>query len=267
MTDQGSHFKNELLSELTAEGGVKHHFVTAYCPWANGSIERICREVLRASKALTSEWALSSKDWPNVVECVQSVINHAPLVRLGLRDPEVKGVYRTPLEAFTGHIPVRPLLRAMLLAEYPEAVAESELIARRALGTANLQQALESMHRDLEGLTSASRRRKSLAHDKRTGVQSQRLEIGDFVLVRRTRQADHKLQFCWQGPRRLKEALSSWTYKVEDMLTGKQVIVHARRLLRYRADMDGTIVSSKLLQASEALNTNYQIATALRGIR
>ena len=208
VTDQGTHFKNELIAELTNEARAKHHFVTAYCPWAIGSIERVCREVLRACKALISEWGLSVKDWPNVTECVQSVLNHAPLVRLGLRDPKVKGVYRTPLESFTGHRPVRPLLRAMPISTYPEAVSSEELTVRRVVAIETLQQAGESMHRELQGLTSASRRRKTIAHNKQTGVQAVNFEVGDFVLVRRANKAGHKLQFTWQGPRRIKASKS-----------------------------------------------------------
>ena len=54
VSDQGSHFKNRLMDELTREFHAAHHFTTAYSPWANGSVERICREVLRACKALLS---------------------------------------------------------------------------------------------------------------------------------------------------------------------------------------------------------------------
>ena len=91
VTDQGAHFKNELIKNLSKELFVKHHFTTAYSPWANGTVERVCREVLRACKALLHEFRLASNDWPAVTECLQSVINHAPLTRLGLRDPAQPG--------------------------------------------------------------------------------------------------------------------------------------------------------------------------------
>lgn len=101
VSDQGSHFKNQLVAQLTSELRVHHHFTTDYSPWANGSVERVCREVLRAAKALCSEWKLAPRDWPEVTECVQSVLNHAPLRRLGLHGRNVSGVYRTPAEVFT----------------------------------------------------------------------------------------------------------------------------------------------------------------------
>lgn len=52
VSDQGSHFKNQLLRQLTSELRTAHHFTTAYSPWANGTVERVCWEVLRACTAL-----------------------------------------------------------------------------------------------------------------------------------------------------------------------------------------------------------------------
>jgi transposase InsO family protein len=39
VSDQGSHFKNELIKELQHSLGGSHHFHPARCPWANGSVE------------------------------------------------------------------------------------------------------------------------------------------------------------------------------------------------------------------------------------
>ncbi len=91
ISDRGSHFHNELIKSLTEELRLRHHFTTAYCPWANGSVERVCREVLRACKALLAEWRLAAQDWPTLTECIQSVLNHSPLKRLGLRSPQDSG--------------------------------------------------------------------------------------------------------------------------------------------------------------------------------
>ncbi len=51
----------------------------------------------------------------SVLDCVQSVINHAPLQRLGYR---TQGILRTPLEVFTGIKAVRPLLRDLPIQRY-----------------------------------------------------------------------------------------------------------------------------------------------------
>jgi hypothetical protein len=35
VSDQGSHFKNEVIRDLQHVLGAHHHFVAALCPWAN----------------------------------------------------------------------------------------------------------------------------------------------------------------------------------------------------------------------------------------
>ncbi|OWZ00772.1 Retrotransposon protein [Phytophthora megakarya] len=39
VSDRGTHFKNQLLELLRKSYGSAHHFTTAYCPWANGTVE------------------------------------------------------------------------------------------------------------------------------------------------------------------------------------------------------------------------------------
>ena len=149
VTDQGSHFKNVLIKRLTDESRVHHHFTTAYCPWANGTVERVCREVLRACRALLSEWKLAQQDWPAVTEAFQSVLNNTPLKRLGPRHPEQPSVYRTPQEILTRHRPVRPLLRALPLSKYPDAQTNDKIRARQLVSTNSLQAALQDMRREV----------------------------------------------------------------------------------------------------------------------
>jgi len=267
VSDQGSHFKNALINSLTQEIRAKHHFTTAYSPWANGSVERICREVLRSSKALLSEWKLGAKDWPSVLEAVQSVINHAPLRRLGLRNKNDQGVYRTPLEVFTGHKPVRPLMRALQMPDYETSRSLDEVHMRMVMGIDELQSALEGMHKEVEGLTSASRKRQVERHNKRTNVHCAKFVEGDFVLVRRAQPGGHKLQFVWRGPRRVVGVKSDWVYVVENLISEKKEVVHARRLHLYRVDMDGKEVSPSLRKTAEHSEMSYQILQELRNIR
>jgi transposase InsO family protein len=46
LTDQGSHFKNTVIADLQHQLGAKHHFTTARCPWANGTVENTMKQVL-----------------------------------------------------------------------------------------------------------------------------------------------------------------------------------------------------------------------------
>ncbi|OWZ04248.1 Chromodomain protein [Phytophthora megakarya] len=47
VSDQGTHFKNEVIKALQHALGAHHHFTTARCPWANGTVEVVMREALR----------------------------------------------------------------------------------------------------------------------------------------------------------------------------------------------------------------------------
>ena len=76
VTDQGTHFKNQVIEDLQRVLGANHHFTTARCPWANGTVERVMREVLRCARVLFSEWKLSSDKWDKVLSLIQMVLTH-----------------------------------------------------------------------------------------------------------------------------------------------------------------------------------------------
>lgn len=267
VTDQGSHFVNHTLKELTKEFRVQHHFTTAYSPWSNGSVERVCREVLCAFKSLLSEWKLAPNDWPCVTECTQSIINHAPLRRLGLRDKQNPRVFRTPLEVFTSLKPSRPLMRALPQARYPNAFLNDAAQLRRILDIDAAQQALDSMHKDVQGKVSASRRRAIQTHNKRCGISHINLQLGDLVLVRRAQKKGHKLGFVWRGPRKIIHVNSKLVFEVENMITKKREVVHARRLMLYRADMDGEKINDDLISHAEFSETQFETIKELRDLR
>lgn len=93
VSDQGTHFKNEVVRGLREKTRGSHHFTLAYCPWTNGTVEVVCRELVRVLRALLSEFQLPFTSWPDVVPMVQSALNNTPLERRG---------GRCPLNVFTG---------------------------------------------------------------------------------------------------------------------------------------------------------------------
>ena len=198
VTDQGSHFKNSLIRALMEETRVGHHFTTAYSPWANGSVERVCREVLRSCRALLSEWKMGPREWPAILEAIQAIINHAPLRRLGLRDASTPGVYRTPREVFTGHKPRRPLLRALPFSKYPSKKSNHETRTRQVLNVERLQAAMDDMHQKVAEANRNTGERAVKRHNIRTNVQTTNSSEGDFVLLRTKGTADHKLWRNWR---------------------------------------------------------------------
>ena len=83
VSDQGTHFKNTVMKELARRMKCKHHFTPVYSPWANGSIERMNKELLRVLRALLLENRLEEVSWPYLLPAVQSTLNHSPSNRLG----------------------------------------------------------------------------------------------------------------------------------------------------------------------------------------
>ncbi|KAG3112220.1 hypothetical protein PI124_g10787 [Phytophthora idaei] len=49
VSDQGTHFKNEVFQALQHALGAHHHFTTARCPWANGTVKVVVRDALLQS--------------------------------------------------------------------------------------------------------------------------------------------------------------------------------------------------------------------------
>jgi transposase InsO family protein len=54
VSDQGSHFKNKVVTDVHKQLGTNHHFTTAYSPRANGTVEAVCKQTIRADTAMIS---------------------------------------------------------------------------------------------------------------------------------------------------------------------------------------------------------------------
>ena len=100
VSDQGSHFKNMVIEDLHRILGIKHHFTTAYVPWANGTVERANRDILFVTRALLSEFRLQPSNWPDILPMIQYSLNHTTSQRLGGHSPAgVFGLFtREPAE-------------------------------------------------------------------------------------------------------------------------------------------------------------------------
>jgi hypothetical protein len=136
VSDRGSHFKNRVMTAVRQTLRTQHHFTTAYSPWANGTVERACREVLRAVRALLYEFRLLPVDWPSVIRIVQSALNNAP-------SPQRGDV--APLTAFTGRLDESPL-RSILEQPQLEADSHSEIRMHQLLKIDELRSSVEQIH-------------------------------------------------------------------------------------------------------------------------
>lgn len=101
VTDRRPHFTSLLFRNLTEGKYIRHHFSTAYCPWAKSTLERLCKEALGTGKAVLPEWLLAPDKWPHIINCLQTIINQAPLKRVGRRRDEGTTSWLFPLEFST----------------------------------------------------------------------------------------------------------------------------------------------------------------------
>ncbi|KAG6610583.1 uncharacterized protein IUM83_06707 [Phytophthora cinnamomi] len=233
VSDQGAHFRNQVIAELQRALGAHHHFTTAYTPWANGTVEVVNREVLKAVKALLSERRLRVEDWPRVLPVVQGALNQMPADRLN---------GKSPLTAFTA-LPGGAQLASIL---HPrEAVTTTvdwvDTQVREHLET--VRAALDGMHAEM---TAASEKRKRAARERvaqRQGVTLPRFTEGDFVLAATaTGKSGNKLALVWRGPKRIVRALNDYTFEVQDLIESYAITIrHAARLQLYREAARGQV--------------------------
>jgi hypothetical protein len=99
VSDQGTHFRNEVVAELKHRLGAQHQFTTAQCPWANGTVENAMKQLLPLFRVLLSEWRLSKDRWMDLVPLVQMAYNHSP-------SPSLGGA--APVEAMMGMVAMLP---------------------------------------------------------------------------------------------------------------------------------------------------------------
>ena len=226
VSDGGSHFKNEVIRRLRDEARIYHHITTPYVPWANGTVERVGREVLRALRALSAELRLPREEWPSLVKGIQSMLNNSQLVRLGL----------SPLKAFTGLEPRRAPLKSEPVTEEDTIDVRSIDHARavQLLGLKKLQSSFEQVHKEVLEQVTKNRSRQISWHNRKVGVAKDNFEVGVFVLVGRRISMGEKLRCRWTGPRRVTSVINDQIYEVEDLITGKREKIHASRLIFFR---------------------------------
>ena len=86
-TDGGTHFVNNIIQLLCKRLGISHHITTPYCPFSNGSVERVNREIKKFLMLALQEQHLPNQQWPYLLPFVMSIINNHPAARLNNNSP------------------------------------------------------------------------------------------------------------------------------------------------------------------------------------
>lgn len=100
MSDVPTHFRNETISLVEKGLKVPHHFTLPYCPWSNGDIERLGRELVRTFRAVLSELKSKNNEWPDLLPVIQSILNNS-------QSPQSGNI--APISAFLGRDPTPPI--------------------------------------------------------------------------------------------------------------------------------------------------------------
>ena len=212
VSDQGSHFKNQVMFELTSRLNILHHFTTPYTPWANGTVEIVNKHFLFVLKSLCSEFRLDFEHWPRLVPLVNMVLNFRIRPRVNY----------APITIMTGLTPSMPLdlitvpsrLGGLDLLQSP--LSEAELQDR----TKDLCSALTNIHQTVANFNTNARAMKASSRNKNRKAVAPNFDVGDFVLVACDieRKVGTKLRANWRGPHVIAEVLSEWLYRVRDSI-------------------------------------------------
>ena len=242
MSDGPTHFRNETVRLVAKALKTPHHFTLPYCPWSNGAVERLGRELLRVLRATLSELQMENKEWPDLIPIVQSVLNNSP-------SPQRGNV--CPITAFQGREPTPPVCTFIRTATTtPVTVTEAQLESK--LNIEKLIEFCAELHPRVNA-TLTTNRKKAREHASRGCLPN--FENGDYVLVARSDfHAGEKLCLRWRGPRRVKKALSNYVYQVEDLRNGQLDDVHASRLKLFRdSEIDEVAIMSHVLQSETGM--------------
>lgn len=251
VSDQGSHFKNHVVKALQHALGAHHHFVTAQCPWANGTVEVANRCILRTFRSLLSEWRLAVDQWERLVPLVQLVVNHTKRESLDGAAP-VTGMTGMPAMSPVAPIVCEPTLRPSTL---------NEIMSIQKSSVKQLVHALDGIHKRMAETATKARRRKKVS----SAVRAANFERGDYVLLScHSDVGRSKLQVIWKGPCRVSSVVSDWVYEVEDLTNGKVTVAHASRLKFYADSALGNLEEAKCQASHSASQYEVQSLNAIR---
>jgi RNase H-like domain found in reverse transcriptase/Reverse transcriptase (RNA-dependent DNA polymerase) len=234
VSDQGTHFKNEVLEEISRLGGVHHVLILAYCPWRRGTVERLNRDILQVIKAMLLEFRVPQGQWPGLLLAIQNNVNHTPCEMLA---------WFSGCNFFTG----------LPLSSPIDYIFESQAKIPRVIDMSvdAIKSKLESMrasHAQLHQRAAdikEERRMRSMVNQR--GVQECNFHVGDYVLWSRVdlKAPKNKMQVTWMGPYQVTKAMEH-SFVIRHLLTNVEREVHESRMKFYRDDK--LEVTDELLQ-------------------
>lgn len=100
ISGQGSHFKNDVVSQVCKLLQIEQELGLAFAPWINEPVKRLNRDILQIVRVLLIELKLDTREWVYVLPLVQCYLNHKPVSPLG---------NKTSAELYTGLQRLNPI--------------------------------------------------------------------------------------------------------------------------------------------------------------
>jgi Integrase core domain len=260
VSDQGSHFRNKVVDGLRNNLHTRHRFTHPYCAWSNGTVDRVCRELLRLLRVLYSEHpGKSVSDWPHFIRLCQLILNGTHRASLGT----------TPMKAFICKDD-SPLDAIFTNVDHAfEALPLEEVREREKQLIADSVQALGDLHKTVVDKRTSQREANIKSHIAKTNVTDPQFAVGDFVLVavalaKSKEMSIPKLAVRWKGPCRIIRVVSNTTYEIENLVTGTHETLHYAQLRSYSDDaLHVTELLTAAISSNEARLKEYKIQKLL----
>ena len=242
-SDNGPHFRNSVMKELSRRLALEHEYSTVYCAWTNGLIERVLRDVKALFKIVTREARVDEIDWPILVPNVTLAINARP-------SRVLEG--QTPIRVHTGLEPTNPL--DFLFDPNKEKFHDVSWTPDLTQHVDRLTAILDEAH---QKAFEASARVDKTSRKKAETVPE--FEIGDYVLYSMAERPHprQKIAFQWVGPCQIVDMKSKHVYVIRELVSGKLWDVHVTRLSFYSTDRLN--VSTDLTELISRQNLEYNI--------
>ena len=195
ISDGGPHFDNELMEALAQVLGYDHHITMPCCPWANGSVEVVGKDLCWTLRALCSEFQASVDEWDLVLPLAEYAINHRRRAILG---------DRSAVEIMTGRQPRTPVDLAVWSGPNLKEAKEMRLPAQRADAYMDrLAESLALMHERVRDKDQHDRRVRAMREARRG--HAMHFRRGEYVMVaaegnQANVQRHSKVMVKYQGP-------------------------------------------------------------------
>jgi len=246
VSDQGTHFLNDVMEQLRYRLGAEHRFTTAYAPWSNGIVERVGRSLRETVSAFISETKRPYSSWPLLLPVINNSINMSPSDALG---------GRSPITAFTGRSPSSPL----------DIVFTSNTAETVPLSNKAISDKIRALEAALSQIITAVRGITPRVHPTRPGVVPVDFDVGDFVLVANSLHGKRdKTAPLWKGPGLVIKAENERSFAIQDLLSGVVRVVHAEHIKRYSDSSLKITPQLTSFIAAQAIHTRVEAILAHR---